>query len=473
MTEYLKKTYMLFFCLFAFIISYGKDINILDRGAKPDGIFDNTSIIQEAINECHDDGGGTIYFPSGIFRSGGIFLKDNVSLSLHKMSILKAISNETLYLGRHFSESGFIRLDSVYNVSITGEGTVDGSGDEEAFQKGNNGMTRPYLIHVRDSRKIDIKGITLKNAAFWTLRLLGNEGVRIDGVNILGHANWNNDGIDIDSKDVIVSNCFIDVDDDAICLKSDRANQICENITVTNCVLASNCNYIKFGTASHGGFRNIAISNCVLKPASVSHLRKWNERIEGVKDSISGTSGIALEVVNGGFIDQVAISNMSMRGVQTPIFIRLGGKRHPKGMSGSLKNVTISNVIAYACSKIPSTITAAPGLQVENITLRDIRVVNTVSESDKGILSRPVTEGLEEYPENRMMGHSLPGSGLYVRRAKNILIDNFQIETQAPDARPVMWFDNAYKVTVRHVRDLSNNTQESVIKKESEVMVLQ
>src|SRR5690606_34403088 len=134
-----------------------------------------------------------------------------VSLFLHKMTVLKAIPKEKLYPGRHFSECGFIRIDSVSHVSITGEGTIDGSGYEKVFQKGNNGWPRPYLVHVRDSKDVDITGIILNNAAFWTLRLLGNERVRIDGLRIFGHANWNNDGIDIDSKDVIVSNCFIDV----------------------------------------------------------------------------------------------------------------------------------------------------------------------------------------------------------------------------------------------------------------------
>lgn len=88
------------------------------------------------------------------------------------------------------------------------------------------------------------------------------------GIKIYAHTNWNNDGIDIDGKNVVVSDCIIDCDDDAVCLKSDDDKFVVENVSITNCIIASNCNPIKFGTASRVGFKNIAISNCIIRAAS-------------------------------------------------------------------------------------------------------------------------------------------------------------------------------------------------------------
>lgn len=445
------RTYILILILLATQQLAAEPFNISDFGAKPDGITNNTAAIQRALDSCASVGGGEVLVPKGVFVSGTIFLRDNVTLYLDKMAVLQGIPDERAYPGRHFAEKGFIRIDSATNVSIIGEGTIDGNGGHEVFQKGNNGTPRPYLIHVRDSKDVNIQDVTLKNSAFWTLRLLGNERVKIKGLSIYGHANWNNDGIDIDSKDVIISDCYIDVDDDAICLKSDRQNQIVENVVVTNCVLASNCNHIKFGTASHGGFRNITISNCVLKPASVSHLRGWHKLIDGVDDTLSATSGIALEAIDGAFIDQVAIQNITMRGVQTPIFMRLGSTRNVRGSLSSMSNVLISNIVAYSNSKIPSSITAIPGLAIKNIMLKDIHIINTVAEFDSAIMSKQIPEVPRDYPENRMMGHSLPATGFYVRRARNILFDNIRVTPSSGDIRPVFFIDQGQNVEIRNI----------------------
>ena len=96
------------------------------------------------------------------------------------------------------------------------------------------------------------------------------------GIRIYSHTNWNNDGIDIDGKNVVVSDCVIDCDDDAVCLKSDDDKFVVENVAITNCVIASNCNPIKFGTASRAGFKNVTISNCIIRAASESNIRNWN-----------------------------------------------------------------------------------------------------------------------------------------------------------------------------------------------------
>ena len=101
-----------------------------------------------------------------------------------------------------------------------------------------------------------MQDVTLRNSAYWTQDYEKCNGVIVRGVKVYSHANWNNDGLDIDSRNVVVSDCYIDCDDDALCLKSDTDTP-CENVTVTNCVLKSNCNAIKFGTSSYSGFKNV------------------------------------------------------------------------------------------------------------------------------------------------------------------------------------------------------------------------
>lgn len=138
----------------------------------------------------------------------------------------------------------------------------------------------------------------------------------------------------------------------AICFKSDHP-EFCENITVTNCVTASNCNAIKFGTASHGGYRNIAVSNCVVRRAAEDNIRHWSKQLEHISADVTVISGVAIEMVDGGIIDGITVSNISMRDVQTPIFIRLGDRhRTYRKEGGVLKNINISNIVATAESLI-------------------------------------------------------------------------------------------------------------------------
>jgi len=440
----MKKIILTTFLSFLILQLFAKEVNILEFGAKGDGVANNTSAIQNAIDSCAMHGGGVVYIPDGTFLSGTIFLKSNITLSLNKMAVLKGIPDLDIYPGKHFLEKGFIRIDSIQNVTIKGEGTIDGSGEHQVFQQGESGKNRPYLVHVRKSKRVVIKDIHLKNSAFWTLRLFENDGVRIDGVSIYSHCNWNNDGIDIDSKNVIISNCRIDSDDDGICFKSD-GSQLCENVTVTNCIIGSDCNAIKFGTASLTGFRNITISNCVIQRASESNHWNWHKIIEGVTDSITAISGIAMEVVDGGIIDQITISNVSMVGVQTPIFIRLGSRNNP---TGSIKNVVISNITASSRSLIPSIISAVPGFYIENVLIRDV-IVNCIGGGSKEHANRLVPEKEKEYPENRMFGNTLPSYGVYIRHAKNISLNNVQFFLDKPDFRPAIILDDTNAITIR------------------------
>jgi len=456
--------------IFAFIIiglifglnTYSQTYNIIDFGAKPDSISINTKYIQKAIDICSTSGGGIVIIPKGKFITGSLFLKNNVTLHLEKMSCLYG-SIDTLDYPGEGEEKSLIFINNANNVTIDGEGIIDGRGNEIKTAS-DAPEDRPFLIWANNSKTIRIENVTLKNSGYWTLWLLGSEHVIIEGISIYSHKNTDTDGIDIDSKDVIISNCIIDTDDDALCFKSYR-KEPCENVVVSNCILASNCNFIKMGTRSRGGFRNILITNCTLRPTTETvrpfkyFLNKYVKA--GIKDSITGISGIALEVVDGGFLDQVTISNISMTGVQTPIFIRLGNRENP---FGSLKNVIISNIIANSRSLITSSITAVPGFYIENLILKDI-IINSIGGCTLSEIKMPVPEKENEYPENRMFRSNLPAYAFYIRHAKNLVFENIKVNLEKPDVRNPFWIEDSQNITINDFTTSQPCRKKFIVKK--------
>ena len=440
MKNSIKISFLVLFLTSCSMLANAKDFIITDYGAKGDGKTNSTKAIQKAIDECASKGGGKVVVPAGRYASYMIILKSNVNLYLDAGATVEAIADGTKYVSLVF-------IDQVENVSVTGHGTLFGSGG--SFSVKEEAPDRPFIVYVKNSKSILIEGVKLLHSAAWTLRLFGSEHVIVRGVSIYSHANFNNDGIDIDSKDVVITGCIIDSGDDAICLKSDDPKRITENITITNCIASSNCNLIKMGTGSLGGFKNISISNCVLRRATESPFHKWAEKpYHFMTEPITGISGIALEIVDGGVLDQVSISNISMTGVQTPIFMRLGSRKNP---TGSFKNVIISNIIATYHSRMSSIISGVPGFNIENVTLRDI-ILNSPGGGTREDAERKVPENEKDYPENRIFGWSVPASGLYVRHAKNLIIDNFQVNLATADARPVVYLDDVHQLKAINVK---------------------
>ena len=444
----IKFLFLIIFLFFSTVIIAGT-INIVDCGAKGDGVTDNTAIIQKAIDDCSKKS-GTVFIPSGKYLTRTLFLKSNVCLhidfgaELLGSTDLKSYHNAFPKLkGKETPALIFAR--GVENIAITGLGTINGQGQHKNFQHGNDsdgGPKRPKIIYFIDCKNVRVQDITLINSAYWTQDYEDCDGVIIKGIKVYSHANWNNDGLDIDSKNVVVSDCYIDCDDDALCFKSDT-KRVCENITVTNCVLKSNCNAIKFGTSSYAGFKNITVTNCVITKASEDHIRQWyrTEPWLGTTDK-TVISGIALESVDGGNMEQIMISNITMSNVQTPIFIRLGDRRRTvTNHISTIKNISISNIIAETESKVACSITGVPGGIVENVDIRNVKLKIQGGGTQENI-DEIVPEQIQSYPENRMFGVVLPASGFYVRHAKNVYFENIQIETKTDDVRPMFYFDD-------------------------------
>lgn len=465
-----KRGLLIFFLINTVAFSSAQDYNVLDYGAKGDSVSTNTASIQKAIDVCAETGGRVI-IPEGVFLSGTIYMKSNVELHLNKGAELKGSSsfedypfNDISYPnantmdihGKVLISRALIFAEGQRNIAFTGEGTINGSGDSQTFQLGNDGGSaasrqRPCGLLIINCRNILMQGLHLKNSAYWMQNYIGCDSLHIKGINVFNHANYNEDGIDVDGRNVLIEDCHIDVDDDGICFKNHERKHICENILVRNCNVSSNCNAIKFGTVSMGGFKNVRIMNCNISASKTDNIRHWQKNLHFIGLPVTVISGIALESVDGAHIEDVSISNINMTGVQTPIFIVLGNKGRnivgsaTKSPVGSIKNISIENVKAESYSKMPSSITALPGYYVENIRLKNISITG-MGEGTKAEGEKILQENTEAYPENRMYGDVYPSSGFYIRHAKNISFENVSLKLKSRDCRSNIVLDDVQDV---------------------------
>ena len=418
-------------------LANGKDTNVMDFGAVTDGKTLTTESIQKAIDQCSSTGGGTVIVPQGTYLTHTIFLKSGVNLHLQKGCKILGDTNPEAFT------RAIIFADSIENAAITGQGVIDGQGFVKYFPTTGK---RHNDLCLYKCRNMTITDITLRDSPTWVFRILGCDWVMVRGVKIYSYVNQNNDGIDIDAKNVTISDCIIDSEDDAICLKSDIPGFLVENIAITNCIIGTNCNAIKFGTSSKCGFKNIAISNCVIRwPGAAAKIPPRSSLKGCEKDTIMEV-GVALEVVDGGFMDQVTITNITMTGIQTPLFIRLGNRKGP----GSLKNVIISNITATDETMLHSSITGIPGSYVENVIVKDL-IFNSKGTGTMVEATAEVPEKINSYPQaNVVFGYSLPAYGMYLRHVKNLVLENFIFNLLAPDARPAVMLDDCHHIKINN-----------------------
>jgi len=406
--------------------------NVRDYGAVGDGTRMNTKAIQDAVDACARAGGGTVLIPAGRYLSSTIVLQSHVMIELASGATLLGSSNLAdfpVHVPKRRSytdvyvDRSLIYAENAENIGICGRGTIDGQG---AAYKDRRYMIRPYIIRCIECRGVSVSGVTILNSPMWVQHYLACDDVSIHGISVHSVVNANNDGIDIDCcQRVRISDCEIVSGDDAIVLKA-TSDRPCRDVTVTNCVLSTRCNALKLGTESNGGFENIAISNCTI----------YDTRL----------AGIALEMVDGGRLDRVAISNIAMHNVSAPIFIRLGDRGRPfvtggpRPPAGSLANVVISNVEAVSSRVTGCAIAGLAGHAMENVTLENIRLVfpggGTAADA-----RRAVPENADKYPEYAMFG-TLPAYAFYCRHVKGLRLRNIVTRFDGAEERPALVCDD-------------------------------
>ncbi|EHQ25016.1 glycoside hydrolase family 28 protein [Mucilaginibacter paludis] len=465
------KAQLLGFMLIGTMLStYGqkKDYNIVAYGAKPGLSINNKKAIQAAIDAAAKTGGRVIV-PAGNFATAPIQMKSSVELYLAPDAILYGSTNRLDY---NEGEMSVIWAEGQHNIAITGKGTINGQGrdvvehalellragkitDEQYLAKRPNEANRPNLIYFKNCERINITGITLRNAASWVQNYKQCKDLVIDSITVHSNEYWNNDGLDIvDSKNVKITNSYFNAADDAICLKSEVKGETCENIWIENCIARSSANAFKIGTGSLGNFKNITVKNLT------------------VFDTYR--SAIAIETVDGGSLEDVHISHVVGRNTGNAIFIRLG-HRNPDERYSSLSNITIDDVkvevpsgkpdIGYPVegplpkvpphNLLPASIVGLPGHVVQNVSISNVEISygggakKEIAYVSTGSLAT-VTENAAGYPEFSMFGE-LPSWALYVRHAGNIKISNFKVLLQQSDFRPAMVFDDVTGLSLKNI----------------------
>jgi polygalacturonase len=311
-------------------------------------------------------------------------------------------------------------------------------------------------IALKLCRNVLLRDFSILNGGHFAVLATGVDNLTIDNVKV----DTNRDGFDIDScRNVRISNCSVNSpNDDAIVLKSSFAlgyARATENVTITNCLVSGYdigslldgtykrnvkeapdrdgpTGRLKFGTESNGGFKNITISNIVF-----DHCR-----------------GLALETVDGGDLEDITISNLTMRDiVNSPIFLRLGSRmRGPKGGTvGRLRRVQISNVVVYnADPRYASIISGIPGHDIEDVKLSNIRIFY----QGGGTAAQAALEPPEKevnYPEPSMFGE-IPAYGFFIRHVQGIELNNVEVSYARADMRPAFALKDVSGADFFHVK---------------------
>ena len=454
--------------------------NVRAFGATGDGKTLDTPAINRAIEAASAAGGGTVYLPAGTYLCYSIHLKSSISLYLDAGATILAADvpaegttsggydpagppqpwEQFQDFGHNHWRNSLLWGEDLHDVSILGPGLIWGKGLSRGWSNEHPLAESPGVgnkaIALKNCRNVVFRDFSMLTCGHFALLLTGVDNLTIDGLKI----DTNRDGIDIDCcKNVHVSNCTVNSPwDDAICPKSSFAlgyARATENLTISNCYVTgiydlgtlldatfkraqhqrnsgAPTGRIKCGTESNGGFKNITITSCLFESCR----------------------GLALETVDGGLMEDITISNLTMRGlVECPLFLRLGARmRGPQGVApGALRRVILSNIVSSnAIAEYPSIISGIPGTLVEDIKISDVYLQQMGGGTKEWAALQP-PEKENGYPEPNMFG-TLPARGFFVRHARNLEFTNVEIVSEKPDERPAFWMHDVEGVDLFRVK---------------------
>ena len=440
--------------------------NVSHFGAKGDGAAIDSIAINQAIDAAAKAGGGTVFFPAGVYRSYSIRLKSHVGLFLDHGAVILAAENPAAEndpgydpaephnapgeayqdFGHNHWHNSLIWGEGLNDISITGPGMIWGKGLARGFdfEKDQPDPARPGVgskaIALKNCRNVILRDFTLKAGGWFGILATGVDNLSIDQLAI----DSNRDGMDIDCcRNVRITSCTVNTPwDYGICLKSSYALgylRATEDVTISNCFVTGNyalgsvadatwkpatdlhwppTGRIKLGTESNGGFRRIVIDNCVFESCR----------------------GVAIESVDGAICEDITISNIVMRDVRSaPIFMRLGSRmRAPAGSPiGAIRRVLVSHITSSGAGQIPSILAGIPDHPIEDIQISDC-FFEQVGGGSSAMAALLPAELETKYPEPEMFG-AVPATGFYLRHVRNLDLSHVEVRIMEADKRPAIW----------------------------------
>lgn len=390
-----KKKILLLLCMV--IVAYTaktQDYIVTQLGVGTDSTKLNTQAIQNIIDKAEANGGGTIVIPKGVYLTGALFFKPKTKLLLQEGAMLKGsddISNYPLIPSRMEGRSiyYYAALINAYHVdsfSITGPGTINGNGlrfwsyfwaYRDSMRKMGKSATnlevhRPRLVFIWGCNNVTIQNVKLHNSGFWTTHLYQCNDVLIENCDIRSPFKPvpapSTDGVDIDvCKKVTIRNCFISVNDDAVCIKGGKgpdAHKRAENGIVED-ILVENCNFGEsHGTLTLGSecihAKNIIVRNCKMdNNTPILRLKMRPDTYQLFED-------IHIENITGKCGTIISMAPWRQ-------FFDMGGSTEKP--FATVRNITFSN-INVECKKF-GDMEGNPADTVSNIVFRDITAVAT------------------------------------------------------------------------------------------------
>ena len=362
-------------------------------------VADRTRALQSSIDDIHAAGGGTIHIPVGTWELTTFFLKSGVTLNLPANATLKACGDISQYPSTTTQDANkdrqpyhFVVAVDCENVSIIGDGVIDGNGeafwhessrslvkkgvdlqafcDEHQLPPAYRNENHPWfreksarpspMMEFKRVRHLRLRGVTIANSPGWTVHCHDCDDLHIHGITIDNCLfGPNTDGLDLNGcRDVRISDCDLTCGDDAIILKAMADSRSCERVTVSNCIISSNCAALGLGAENNHPIRDICFTGCVIRQA----LRAFQ-----------------IEMWDTGTIENVVVSNLTGTchteiPLQRAIYVNVGcNRREDDGTWGICRNLQFSNISLNTRGRC--MFTAPDGAKIENVVVRDVHLI--------------------------------------------------------------------------------------------------
>lgn len=413
----------------------GTVLNVREQpyGAIGDGLRDDTAALQRAIDAV--PAGGTVYLAGGVFRTGSLRLRSDMTLWINYDAVLLGSPDDAAYTPLRKDEAGtpfagglltrgLVTAAGASRLRIEGGGTIDGNGRTPAWGI-EGGTHRPALLALTRGRDVIVRNLHLRDAATWAIVPDEIDGLVVADVTIDSRIYANRDGIDVvDSHGVLIERVAVSTDDDAICFKSYSAKGVDGAVVRLSTVGRSvRANGVKFGTGSVTAFRNVVVEDMLIK-----HVDK-----------------AALEVVavDGSVVAHLAFRRITADGALRAIFVLLGRRTGPTGTGATprwVSGLAFEGVVGDHLAE-PSVLSgqqlAGTEHKLYHVLLSEVR--QKVTGGVRRMPSEP-EEYSGIYPESNLWSGPTtpPARGFYLRYVDGLTTRDNSVVTRADDVRPLM-----------------------------------